>query len=471
MAQQIGAHRRGRRLAPFVTLPRRSMSGSKFPPGPSGRIWATSLFTVRKGPLHFFPEQVRRYGNISRAIVGTQTVWILNDPDYIHDVLVANAAKFAKGRALERAKIFLGESLLTSEGDIHRRQRRLVQPSFHRSRLRSYAETMTALAQRTRDQWNDGAIVDIAEEMNRLTLAIVGRTLFSTNVEAEAKTIGEALTVMMSGFNRLMLPFAPLLLRLPFPASRRIRKAHRTLDETIYRLIRDRRASGQDAGDLLSTLVFTEDADHPGERLSDEEIRDQAMTLFLAGHETTANALAWTWSLLAQSPNVDAKLAAELSSVLKGRPPTLEDIRQLPYVEKVAREGMRLYPPAWLVGRRAREDHEIGGYMIEAGNLVVASQWVMHRDARYYPDPTTFDPDRWTEPFTEALPKFAYFPFGGGPRICIGESFAWMELSLVIATLAQHWRFHVVPGFTPEPLPRITLRSKNGIKLRLERRM
>ena len=405
-----------------------------------------------------------------RLRIGLSEFWILSHPDFAREIFVTQATHFAKGRGIQRARIFLGDSLFTSEGENHRRQRRLSQPAFHRARLQGYADAMISCAVQTRDRWHEGEEIDIGKEMNRLTLAIVGRTLFSADVEAEAKKVGDALTNLLENFNHLMKPLAPLLMKVPLPATREIKKARAKLDETIYSLIRERRANRRDTGDLLSMLVFAEDADHPGEGLDDEEVRDQALTLFIAGHETTSNVLTWTWWLLSQNPNVEAELHAELERVLGGRTPSLADVRSLGFTEKVVREALRLYPSIWSIGRTTLEPTVIGGYTIPRGAIAVACPWIIHRDPRFFPNPDVFQPDRWTPEFTDSLPKFAYFPFGGGARICIGENFTWMELVLVMATLAQRWRLTALPGVVARTHPGPTLRMESGVRFRAANR-
>ena len=301
-----------------------------------------------------------------------------------------------------------------------------------------------------------------------LTLAIVGQTLFSADVESEADDIGEALAQVFELFGVILLPFSEYLEKLPLPSVRRFHKARGRLDATIYRLIRERRESGEDRGDLLSMLLLAVDEDGQG-RMSDEQVRDEALTLFLAGHETTANALAWTWYLLAQNPDVEAKLHAEIASVLQGRLPTVDDVAQLKYTEHVIAESLRLYPPAWAVGRRALEPFQAGPYLIPQQSIVLCSQYVVHRDARWFPEPQRFLPERWEKEDT-TRPKFAYFPFGGGTRVCIGERFAWMEGVLALATLAQRWKFALLPNQKVEMQARITLRPKKGIQMRATRR-
>ena len=271
-------------------------------------------------------------------------------------------------------------------------------------------------------------------------------------------------------FERITNPFAALLSMLPLKSNRRFEQAKQKLDDLIYRIINERRASGEDRGDLLSMLLIAQDDEGGSGGMSDEQVRDEAMTIFLAGHETTANALTWTWYLLSQHPDIEAKLHAEIETVLQGRLPTFEDIPKLRYTEMVFAESMRLYPPAWTIGRNALEDVEIGGYKIPTGALVLTSQFIVHRDERWFPEPEKFDPERWTPEAKEKRPKFSYFPFGGGTRICIGEAFAWMEGALLIATLAQKWRMKLAPENKIELQPLITLRPKNGMKMIMEKR-
>ena len=397
--------------------------------------------------------------------MGGEHIVLLTNPADIRDVLMVNQKMFVKSRALERAKPLLGEGLLTSEGDRHLRQRRLIQPAFHRDRIASYAGTMAASADRVRRSWTDGQTLDVSQEMMRLTLAIVGKTLFDTDLESDAPEVGAAMSAVMDSFWTMMLPFADLLERLPIPKLRRSRAARARLDGIVYRLIADRRASPGDRGDLLSMLLAAQDEEAGGEGMSDTQVRDEAMTIYLAGHETTANALAWTWHLLSAAPEVEARLHDEVDRVLAGRLPAFADVQQLPFVEKVVAESMRLYPPAWMIGRRSLGEYPVGEYVLPARTIVVMSPYVTQRDARYFSEPGRFSPDRWTPELKAALPPFAYFPFGGGPRRCIGESFAWMELVLVISTLAQRWRLRAVPEHPVVPQPVMTLRAKHGIRM------
>jgi len=440
------------------------------PPGP-GSGFTRSLLGFRRDPLGFLVSLANRYGDVVYfKLVGPQGIYLINNPEYIKDILVTNSRNFTKSRGLEVAKRFLGEGLLTSEGEFHRRQRRLAQPAFHQQRIDSYGAAMVDYANRLSERWRDNQTVDMAEEMMKLTLSVVSKTLFDADVESEAGEIREALTEIMHVFRfGLTLPFGDKIEKiLVFPRIR-FQRAKAKLDAIIYRIIRERRGSGIDRGDLLSMLLMSHD-EQGHEGMTDQQVRDEAMTLFLAGHETTANALTWAWYLISQDPEVERRLQAELDSVLAGELPTAEDVRRLPYTESILAEAMRLYPPAWVTGRRAIADYQIGDYLIPAGSILLMSQWVTQHDKRFFPDPFRFDPDRWTPEARASRPKFAYYPFGGGPRVCIGEPFAWMEGVLLIATLARKWRASLVPGHRVETEPLITLRPKYGMRMRLERR-
>ncbi len=444
----------------------------RLPPGPKRKFLGLDFIAFRRNPISFIERMAREYGDISYFRMGPQDVYFLNHPDFIKDVLVTHQQNFTKGRALQRSKRLLGEGLLTSEGDFHRRQRRLAQPAFHRRQLASYAEAMTAHAARMRDAWRDGQTLDISHEMMRLTLAIVGKTLFDADVEREADEIRAAMTDIVRLFNAMMLPFSELLEKLPLPQKRRFDKAKQRLDATIYRMIEERRSGGgARRNDLLSMLLDARDEEGDGAGMTDTQVRDEALTIFLAGHETTANALSWTWYLLSEHPEVEARLHAEIDSVLEdGRLPRVEDVARLRYTEMVIAESMRLYPPAWAIGRLSINEHSVAGFLMPPRSLVLLSPYVMHRDERYFPDPTRFDPERWTPEAREARPQFAYFPFGGGARRCIGEGFAWMESILLVATLAQRWRLRHVPSHKVALQPAITLRPKGGMLMTLEKR-
>jgi cytochrome P450 len=440
---------------------------NKLPPGPSPESWTASFKSYSRDPLSFMPQLVRDYGDIVTMRYYNFRVFFISHPDFIEQVLVAHNRKFIKGRILRKNRRLFGEGLLTSEGDFWLRQRRLAQPAFHRARIASYADTMVEYADRLLAEWKDGEQRDIHAEMMRLTLQIVAKTLFDADVDQDAKEVGGALAALMelnSDFRKLIL--TPTW--LPTPRNIRAAIAIRRLDKIIFRFIEERRRSGKDAGDLLSMLLAARDED--GSRMTDRQLRDEAITIFLAGHETTANALSWTWMLLSQNPAVETKLHAELDAVLAGRTPSLDDLPNLRYAGHVITESMRLYPPAWGMARVAIEDVEIGGYPIPKGCGVSLAQWVVHRDPRWFDAPEEFCPERWEGDLMKRLPRFAYFPFGGGPRQCIGNNFAVMEATLLLATIAQRFRIPLVPGHPVVPMPSITLRPRYGIRGKLEAR-
>ncbi len=433
------------------------------------------LLAFARDSLGFVSRAARDHGDVVQWRLGAERFALLSHPDDVRDVLVTHGRLFRKGRGLERAKLLLGEGLLTSEGAFHLRQRRLAQPAFHRERVARYGATMTRYAERTRDRWRAGETLDVSQEMMRLTLAVVGKTLFDADVEQEAPEIGQALTGAFASFGFAVLPFGELLQRVSFlPPVRRFNQARARLDATIYRVIAEHRASGRDRGDLLSMLIAAQDEPNAdgqaGDgRMTDLQLRDEAMTIFLAGHETTANALTWSWYLLSRHPDAEARLHAELSTALGGRAPTAADLPRLPYTRMVLAESMRLYPPAWVIGRRNVEPYTVRGETLPARTVVLLSPFVVHRDPRWWPEPEAFRPERWAAEAPER-PKFAYFPFGAGTRVCIGEQFAWMEGTLLLATLAQRWRLRLVPGHPVEPQAIITLRPRHGMKMRVEAR-
>lgn len=419
-------------------------------------------------------KAARECGDISRFRLVHNNAYLLNHPDWIKEVLVTNQANFTKSRMLDRARVLLGDGLLTSEDDFHLHQRRLVQPAFHRDRLAGYAASMVDCTARCRDQWQSGAEFDVSKEMMRLSMAIVARALFSADIESEADEISGALGEVFELFEALLMPFSQWLEKLPLPSVRRFERARNRLDQTVYRLIAERRASGLDTGDLLSMLLLSQDEEDGSSNsfrgMTDKQVRDEALTILLAGHETSANALTWTWYLLSRNPEAEVKLHAELDRVLAGRLPALDDLPQLRYTEGVFAESLRLYPPAWAIGRRAKQDFSIGEYLIPARSIVLMSPWVVHRDARWFPDPLKFAPERWQTGSIESRPKFSYFPFGGGARVCIGERFAWMEGVLVIAALAPRLRLRMASGQRVETKARMTLRPKYPMRMIVETR-
>ncbi|HEU4559218.1 MAG TPA: cytochrome P450 [Longimicrobium sp.] len=428
------------------------------PSGPGRGLPLRAFAAFRRDPLAFLERVHREHGDVSRWRFGPRRVYMLAHPELVREVMVTHHKNFIKSKALQRARVILGEGLLTSEGEHHLRQRRLAQPAFHRERIAALGETMVRYATETADGWRAGVEMDLPREMNRLTLAIAGKTLFGADVQAEADEIGHALTHALQSFKRLSNPLAPILDRLPLPSTLRVKRAGQRLNQTIYRIIAQRRASGEDRGDLLSMLLAARDEEGDGGGMTNLQLRDEALTIFLAGHETTANALSWTWHLLALNPDAEARLHAELAAVLAGRAPTADDVPRLPYTRAVFAEAMRLYPPAWAIGREPLEEFEAGGYRIRAGTVVLLSPWIVHRDPRWWTDPERFDPDRWSPEREAEQPRFAYFPFGGGPRKCIGEGFAWTEGILVLATLAQRWTLRHAPGAEVGRQPLITLR-------------
>jgi cytochrome P450 len=391
-------------------------------------------------------------------------------PDGIEQVLVRNASNLSKSKDYAALRFILGNGLLTNEGPSWQAQRQLMQPAFRHESISAYAEIMASSVQTLLARWRDADTHDIHEEMAGLTLDVVARSLFGSRISQDARSVGsEVAAVMARFFQQAALSFI-LPDGTPLPKGPRLLRSKRLLDRRIYAIIHERRSSNSPANDLLQILLDARD-EH-GSRMTDEQLRDEIMTLFLAGHETTANALTWTWYLLAKNPEVERALTAELDSVLAGAPPTLADLSRLPYAEMVVKESMRLYPPAWGIGRRAIRDFELNGYRIPAGTNVFLLQWLTHRDPRFYPDPEKFDPERWRDdPVRRGrIPRFAYFPFGGGPRVCIGAGFAMMEATLLLASIAQRFRLSLPPGAHVSPLFSITLRPKHGLKMQLHRR-
>jgi cytochrome P450 len=446
------------------------MSNSAYPPGPAGLPLVGNTFAFRRDPLGFLLKTSRDFGDIAYVpVLFGHGVYLLTNPDHIRHLLVENHRNFVKSSDYESLKLLLGEGLLTSEGEVHKRQRRMAQPAFHKSRIAGYAEIMTENALQMCGRWRDGETLDAHQEMTKVTLRIVARTLFSADVEKEAARIGDAVSALMPLFDHPVMILAPRLFAM-LPQFRRRLKYRQTLDATVYAMIEEHRQAGGEHQDLMSMLLQAQDQEDSRCCMTDREVRDQVMTLFLAGHETTANALTWTWYLLSQHAEVESRLHAEIDSVLEGRRPAVDDLPNLPYLRMVLAESMRLFPPAWAIGRRALADFRLDGYTIPAGSDVLMSSYVVHHDLRFFPDPFKFDPGRWTPEAEAARPAFSYFPFGGGPRACIGESFAKMEAALLLATIAQRWRLRLVPGHRVEPLALVTLRPRFGLRVTVERR-
>ena len=440
---------------------------NSLPPGPKGKLITGVMREFNKDTLGFIERCQRDYGDVVRSRFLYLYAHFLYNPADIEALLSTNAKSYRKARSL-RSPFFhrlVGNGLVTSEGEFWRRQRRLAQPAFHRQRINSYGDIMVQYAQRAIAQWNDGEERDISREMTRLTLEIVVKTLFNSDVSNDADHVGAMLS-------QIVKPFASQATlkwiadnRLPTPGHYQYFNAVSQIDAVVFRIIAERRASGSDEGDLLSMLLQAQDED--GSQMTDAQLRDEVMTLFLAGHETTALALSWSWYLLATHPEAEQKFHAELEEVLGGREPEVSDLPQLRYAEAIAKEAMRLYPPAYAVGREAIEDTELGGYAVPRKTQLFAFQWVTHRDPRYFERPNEFVPERWASESIQNLPKYAYFPFGGGPRQCIGNYFAMMEIVLLLATIGQRFKFSMVEERPVEVLPVLSLRPKNGIKVKL----
>jgi cytochrome P450 len=438
---------------------------NSLPPGPKGKLITGMMREFNRDTLGFIERCHRDYGDVVRTRFLYLYAYFLYNPADIETMLTTDAKSYRKARSL-RSPFFhrlVGNGLVTSEGDFWRRQRRLAQPAFHRQRISSYGDIMVEYTNRTIAAWNDGEHRDVARDMTRLTLEIVVKTLFNSDVSNDADHVGAMLS-------QIVKPFASQATlkwiadnRLPTPGHRRYFNAVSEIDRVVFRIIGERRASGTDEGDLLSMLLQAQDED--GSQMSDAQLRDEVMTLFLAGHETTALALSWSWYLLANDPEAEKKFHTELDEVLGGRAPEVADLPALKYTEMIAKEAMRLYPPAYAVGREAIEETEIGGYRVPRNTQLFAFQWVTHRDPRYFERPDEFEPERWASESIQNLPKYAYFPFGGGPRQCIGNYFAMMEVVLLMATIGQRFKFSLDEGHAVEVLPVLSLRPKNGIKV------
>ena len=452
-------------------LPQQSNAGSRlpYPPGPKGNLFLGVMPEFNRDTLGFI-ERAKNYGDVVRMRFLYLTVHFLYHPNDIEYVLSTNAKNFIKSRSL-RSPFFqrlVGKGLLTSEGEVWKRQRRLAQPAFHRQRISAYGDVMVEYTRRMIATWNSGEIRDIHRDMMKLALEIVVKTLFNADVSNDADKVGQVLS-------RLVKPFGSQATlkwiadnRLPTPTHRSFNHDVKEIDAIVYRIIEERRSSGIDQGDLLSMLLAAHDED--GSQMTDRQLRDEVMTLFLAGHETTALTLSWAWFLIANNPEVEQKFHDELDRVLNGRLPKAEDLPRLKFTEMIAKESMRMYPPAYGVGREALEDCEIGGFKIPRRSQVFMFQWVTQRDPRFFSEPNEFKPERWTEEFQNALPKYAYFPFGGGPRICIGNYFAMMEVVLLMATIGQQFRFSLPPEHAVQLFPAMSLRPKDGIQVLVESR-
>ncbi len=441
----------------------------RFPPGfQSNLLW----FALRKfrpaNPILLFQHLAEKYGDVAHYKIGWHHIVFLNHPDYIREVLVVQNDNFIKERTVQRTKMLLGAGMITSEGAQHRAQRQVAQPAFHHQRIPEYASTMVREAERMRERWRDGEQRDIAIDMMHLALSIVAETLFATDLRDEARELADAINRIMGLYNFLvMLPAAEWLVHVRPPGLAAFVRARKRIDAVVYRMIAAHRRRHSDSGSLLDLMI----AASPGQSAASEQsLRDQVITIFLAGYETVANALSWTWYLLSQNPECERRFHEEIDRELQGRLPTFDDVPRLRYTEMALAESMRLYPPAWAMGRYARSDFQLGDFFLPAKTTVLISQFVTHRDERFFPEPLRFDPERFTPEAKSRRTKLTYFPFGAGARQCIGESFAWMEGTLLLATIAQKWKLKLAPEHRVEPEPLITLRPKYGMKMTVERR-
>ncbi len=448
-------------------LPKRPARGplAPLPPEIKGSLIQGVMPEFNRDMLGFI-ERGRDHGDIVRMRFLYLTAYFLYHPDDIEYVLSTNAKNFIKSQSV-RSPFFqrlVGNGLLTSEGEFWRRQRRLAQPAFHRQRISGYGDVMVEYTERLISSWSEGETRDIHQDMMRLTLEIVVKTLFNADVSGDAAKVERALSEIVKPFSSQATLKWILDNRLPTKTHRHFNECAKEIDEIVYRIISERRASGSDQGDLLSMLLAAQDEDD-GSQMTNRQLRDEVMTLFLAGHETTALTLSWTWYLLAQYPATEQKFHAELDEVLAGRLPTAADLPKLKYTEMIAKESMRLYPPAFALGRESIEECEVGGFRMPPKTQVFMFQWAVQRDPRFFDQPNTFVPERWTTEFASGLPKYAYFPFGGGPRACIGNYFAMMEVVLLLATIGQRFKFSLLPEHPVSLLPAMSLRPRDGIKV------
>jgi cytochrome P450 len=436
-----------------------------YPPGPRALPFFGNLIEFQRNQLAFVERMQRTYGHMATIHMGKRPFVLLFRPEYVRYLLTEHPRQFMtlQSEGGDLAEV-LGESLLTIEGEEHRHQRRIVQPAFHKKRVEGYADYMVQFTLEMLDTWRDGEEVDIAREMQFLTLRVVAKSLFGVELLPQIQNLGETFSRMIENRRSLPSRLLNLYIDLPFTHYGIRMRAKRHIDTFIYQLIAQRRTEGEDTGDVLSMLLTAQDQDQ-----TDRQIRDHIMTFLAAGHETTANALNWTFYLLAQNPGPRKKLLHELQTVLGDRAPTLEDLPHLPYTEWVINESMRVYPPVWTIGRRSIEPIELGGYTFPAHTVFLISQWILHRHPDLWSEPEKFRPERWDPVDGEKPPAGSYFPFGGGPRTCIGMPFAQMEAKLLLATIMQRYTPNIVPGFPVIPLPRVTLRTRYGLRMRLER--
>lgn len=448
----------------------------RFPPGLRRALpfYARRKWVSFGRPIPLFEHLHKTFGSIAHYRFMGTTIVFVNEPAWIQEILINQSASFIKERTLKRMKILLGEGLITSDDPIHMRQRRIAAPAFHRQRIAGYAGEIVASAAAAREEWRPGEVVDVADAMMRLSLRIIARTLFDTEVTPEVLSVADEVNTIMGLYNFLVaFPKLESVLHWPIPGVVQFRKSRARLDAIVGRMIAERRQLPREdlesRNDLLSMLILSTD-EGDGSGMSDEQVRDEALTIFLAGYETVANALTWTWYLLDRNPEAFERMTTEIDDVLGGRAATLEDYSRLKYTEMVFAESMRLYPPAWAMGRQSTQAVQLGEYRIPPGAHFFFSQYVMHRSAEYWDEPEAFRPERFTEEAKARRQKFVYFPFGGGRRQCIGEAFAWMEGVLAVATIAQQWRLRFVPTFPVVAQAKITLRPEFPMMMRVENR-
>jgi len=439
-----------------------------FPPGPA--FWTPFGMNrvFRPDPIAYYMRTFRTYGDLVGFRPRPFRSLLLANPAHIKHVLQDNNHNYVKGIVIAKIKVLIGEGLFTSEGDLWRRQRRLAQPAFHRQRLAGFVTTMTDATASLLDRWADrarrGDVFDVAADMSRLTLDIVGRTLFSRPLDDAADEVGRALVEVLELMNERTLRFFPSPLWWPTRFNRRLALLIRALDRVVFDIIESRRRTAEETGDLLDMLLRARD-EETGESMTDRQLRDEVMTFVLAGHETTAVALTWTWYLLDRHPDVAARLKAEVAATLGSRTPTPEDIPRLQYVRMVVEEVMRLYPPVWGFMRQSIGPDRIGGYAIPKGTVIAICPYITHRHPDFWPEPERFDPERFTPERVRERARYAYLPFSGGPRLCIGNEFALMEVQLVVAMTVQRYRLQLVPGAHAEPESRLTLRPQGGLPM------
>ncbi|HEY1377996.1 MAG TPA: cytochrome P450 [Gemmataceae bacterium] len=447
------------------------MATATLPAGPKGGLLTGHLSHFRAGPITFLDRCVREYGDFVLLRIGFKKILLVSDPAAIEEVLITKSRDFIKHFGLKQTRQLLGDGLLNSEGEFWLRQRRLAQPAFHRDRIQQYGRDMIDHARRMLAGWHDGDRRDLVVEMMELTLKIAAKTLFDAEETGDAAVIREQLAKSIRLFNERFISLIRLPLGWPTPQNLKMRGVTRRLNEIIHKYIAQRRREGVgDRHDLLSLLLHAKDEAGDGTGMTDAQLRDEVMTLFLAGQETTALALSWTWYLLCGHPEVEDRLVAELRDVLGDRPLTVEDVPRLKYAEAVINESMRLHPPAYVLGREAIRDTSVGGHHVPKGWTVFMAQSVLHRDPRWWREPDRFRPERWLDGSTKNLPKFAYFPFGGGPRICIGNTFAMMETVVVLAEVARRFHFERTDAEPIEPIPSITVRPSRPLNVVLHER-